>query len=117
MSVPPHSNPTHQQINIPPFFTTNLNNPSPSSISPSSSNTTPTRHNPRTSGGAGPEQPTAAAALFSTTQRSLQARGKAYNNEPGERNTTAESYEARQRRNEASAVLDSAGDVDLVFSE
>ncbi len=108
---PPPNPPQQQSATTPnPFFNTVLNNhPTPSTpagASGSSSTTTPARNNaPRPTSGA-TEQTTTTA--FSATQRGLQARGKAYNSELGERNRGAESYEERQRRSEASAILESA---------
>jgi hypothetical protein len=76
------------------FLSTVLNNHNIPHTPSSHATTTPPRPTPR---------PYAAPPAFSATQRSLQARGKEYNIV----GRKEEGYEARQKREEASRILES----------
>ncbi|CAO2651266.1 Nn.00g095630.m01.CDS01 [Neocucurbitaria sp. VM-36] len=91
MAPPPNSPAPYQQPST--FFNTVLNNPSaaqPSALPP------PRSRQPEHS---------STTTTFTPTQRSLQARNKIYNVSPGSKGV--ESYEQRQRRDEAACILES----------
>ncbi|KAH7359883.1 hypothetical protein BKA66DRAFT_471790 [Pyrenochaeta sp. MPI-SDFR-AT-0127] len=91
-TMPPPPPPPHTQspnaLHANTFFNTVLNNPQAAS-----SNTPPRAARPSEQSG------------FSATQRGLQARGKNYNGPAAVK--SAESYEQRQRREEAACILES----------
>ncbi|KAJ4369173.1 hypothetical protein N0V83_006257 [Neocucurbitaria cava] len=93
MPPPPNTPaPNQQQQSGNTFFNTVLNNPSSTAPHPSAPRNRQT-------------EPSSTTAAFTPTQRSLQARNKLYNVSPGSK--SAESYEQRQRRDEAACILES----------